>query len=268
MTILISPNIVLSPVGDGLNGTPLTHARIGYQTFITEDMVTGSASIENFDVENIALDQTAETYKPSGSNAQIVIDAGTGVDVNYFGLTGRNMGGIKLEYSFNNSSWTTISEKNDGLDVVTMGLFETVLARYWRFTFFGSGQEVISIYLGKTLDMYRPIYGGHSPFNLSRTTSVRPSMSETGQWLGRTIQRKGFRGAFDFQHLPARWYRDNFDLFVQSARTKPFYIAWRPETFPNEVAYCWTSNDIQPVNMGTRDLMSVSFSAEGYDAEG
>lgn len=267
MSVIISSRFSLSEFS-GLNGQPLTHTRIGYQNLITEDNLSGTSGESDHPLSNIALDQTYETYKPASSNATIVVDTGTGSDVNYFGLAGRGMSAIKLEYSFNNSSWSTAVQTNDGSDVVTMGLFETITARYWRFTLSGSNQEVISIYLGKTLDMERPIYGGHSPLNLSRTTAFRPSMSEGGQWLGRTIQRRGFSTSFDFNNLTAEWYRSYFDDFVEHARTKPFFIAWRPQDYRNEVGYVWSNQDIQPSNTGTRDLMSVNFSVEGYDVEG
>jgi hypothetical protein len=105
--------------------------------------------------------------------------------------------------------------------------------------------------------MQRGLYGGHSPINLSRVTVSRSNRSEGGQFLGRYIVRSGFKTSAEWGHLTASWYRENFDPFVESATQYPFFFAWRPETFPDEVAYCWTDGDIQPANMGIKTLMSV-----------
>ena len=114
--------------------------------------------------------------------------------------------------------------------------------------------------------MQRAIYGGHSPATLSRVTSVRPSLSETGQWLGATEVRSGYRSSYTWKHLTPSWYREHFDPFVaNNPRANPFFIAWRPDRYPDEVVYAWATNDIQPTNMGTgRGLMEVSMSVEGF----
>ena len=117
------------------------------------------------------------------------------------------------------------------------------------------------------LAMQRAIYAGHSPITLSRKTVKRPTKSEFGQWLGSSTIRHGLKTSFEWKNLKAAWYREYFDPFVKSARTKPFFIAWRPSKFPNEIAYAWTSNDIKPSNMGILDYMDVSMSVEGYADE-
>jgi len=70
-------------------------------------------------------------------------------------------------------------------------------------------------------------------------------------------------GAWSWRHLPAAWYRQYFDPFVKAARTQPFFIAWRHDTFPEDVSYCWTHDDIKPSNMGIKNFMQVSVEAEG-----
>jgi hypothetical protein len=95
---------------------------------------------------------------------------------------------------------------------------------------------------------------------------IRPNKSERGQWLGRSIIRGGSAGSWSWRHLKADWYRTYFDPFVESARTQPFFIAWRPETYP-VAAYCWTEGDITPSNMGVKDFMQVTLEAEGLAIE-
>ncbi|MDR1461447.1 MAG: hypothetical protein LBI78_07370 [Campylobacteraceae bacterium] len=123
------------------------------------------------------------------------------------------------------------------------------------------------VFCGKALLMQREIYGGHSPITMSRITTKRTNESERGQWLGTSIVREGLESDFSWDNLEAEWVRENFDPFILHARTKPFFIAWRPLKFPNETAYCYAPTDIHPDNMGRKDFMSVKISVKGlgYD---
>jgi hypothetical protein len=52
---------------------------------------------------------------------------------------------------------------------------------------------------------------------------------------------------------------------VQYARQYPFFFAWRPSEYDTDVALCWTTEDITPTNNGTRALVDVSVSMQGFD---
>lgn len=258
-------------VGSADNASqPLTHARIGYQNFATSTNITPSSQLANFPAAAVANPATYDKWQPVSLPATLTIDAGNAVDVDYVGIAAHTIGSksciASISYSFDNSSYTTIGETSPGDDSSIMMLFTKTRARYWRLTISGSAVPVVGVlYIGKTLEMQRPIYGGHSPINLSRITAVRPNVSESGQWLGSSIERVGLKTSFEWRHLEAQWYRDNFDKFVRTyPQARPFFIAWRPSKFPKEVGYCWATGDIQPQNMGIRDYMSVSMSVEGY----
>src|SRR5699024_10264796 len=61
-----------------------------------------------------------------------------------------------------------------------------------RFRLAGDNAPFVAVvYTGMTLDMMRPIYGGHSPGDLSRKTIIIGSRSEGGQSLGWQVQREG-----------------------------------------------------------------------------
>lgn len=129
----------------------------------------------------------------------------------------------------------------------------------------GTDREIGVVYAGIALQMERNIYGGHSPLALSQKTTRRSVETETGNFLSNNIIRKGLAGSFAWQFLDPDWYRENFQPFVESARTKPFFIKWRPDLYGDEVAYAHTTDDITPVNMGGgHKLMSVSINVKGH----
>lgn len=264
MPVVVSPALAAAESFE----FPLSHARIGYHTFVPDSTITASTEAAGFPASAVALSMTYEMWKPTALPATITFDAGDGVEANYIGIASHTLGNsgasVELEHSPDNSSWTSFDHRAFADDSTFMLLFTKVQARYWRLTITGSViPEIGVVYIGEVLEMQRMIYGGHSPGTLSRQTEIRPTRSEGGQFLGRSIIRQGFATSFQWENLKAQWYRTNFDPFVESARTEPFFIAWRPEDFPLEVLYCWTNSDISPTNQGVRDFMSVGFSVQG-----
>lgn len=149
-----------------------------------------------------------------------------------------------------------------------MMLVEELTSTKFRLKFAGESTPTIGVvYMGKALEMQRALYGGHTPINLARSTMVRPNLSERGQFLGRSIVRTGASGAWTWGNLKAEWVRAHLDPFVEAARTDPFFILWRPDSFPGEAGYCWTLGDPAPSNSGVRDLMTFSLEAEGLGHE-
>lgn len=262
MGVVISDDLA---AGTAQADQPLTHARIGYQKIT--GTITASGSANGFPASAADNELTYSFWKPDAMPGTWEIDIGGAETVNYFGIAahtcGTDQAEIHAEY-WNGSSWIEIDSVLPGDDSPIMFIFDDVFAAKYRVRLTGSTAPRIGvIYIGELLEMQRGIYGGHSPLSLSRNTVVRPTLSERGQFLGRSIIRSGSSTTWQWRNLTAAWYRANFDPFVEHARTKPFFIAWRPATYPNEVGYCWTRNDIQPSNTGTRDLMEVSMTAEG-----
>lgn len=267
MPVVITQDLIINAQSGSV--FPLNYARIGYQSYLEEGMLSLSTGtiVSGYPLANCLTSQTFEVAKVDGAAMQIEIDLGQAQDVDYVALTSKNSTVYTLLYSNDNVNYTSVVFSADSSKKAKMALFESVNARYWRL-FIGSTSEteLTNLKLGIALAMYRPIYGGHSPVTLNRATVTSPNMSEGGEFLGSTITRKGFNGAYSYQNLPAEWYRDFFDPFVEYARTDAYYIAWNPLQFPLEVVYGWTMEDFAPSNMGVRDLMQVSWNLRGYDA--
>ena len=265
MAIVISQNLQIA----SYNGSvlPLTYARIGYQSYLDDATITtDETAIDGYPVSNMLNDQTFEKFKVDGNFTTIYADLGEAKSIDYLALVSKNSSAVVLRYSTDGVTYQDLTSILDASSATKMLLFETTLARYWRIFITSSDTiDIANMKLGEALAMYRPIYGGHSPATLSRKTVLSNTISEGGEFLSSNVTRQGFSGSYDYQHLPAAWYREYFDPFVSYARTGTYYIAWNPEDYPTEVIYAWSTGDIQPSNMGIRDLMQVSWSAGGYD---
>ena len=267
MSVIVNPDIVLgsSPL---IPPYPLNHARIGYKTILPLSEITATSEAAGFPASALANPLTYDQYRPDALDATVTIDRGQAVDVDYIGVGGHNLSDhgvvISFEYSTDGVTWSLLSSFSPANNTPLMLIFNTVTARYFRFTTSATGIYFIgAVYIGQALVMQRSIYGGHSPISLSRSTEFETTRSQTGQWLGRTVKRTGAGTSFEWSNLQASWYRAEFDPFVKAARASPFFIAWNPSKFPAEVGFCWSNADIIPQNMGVRDFMSVSIEVEG-----
>lgn len=259
--IYISDSLVITAI------TPLRNSRIGYESITFGKTPVASSTEAGFSALAPLYPTTYEYWKPSAMPATWAIDNGTEAMCDYAGVVGDIEGTtIQVQSSNDNSTWTTEVE-GVATKKVAMFLFQPVGQRYWRIRFVNGAPKVSVIYIGLALTMQRSIYAGHTPITLSRQTEYSNNMSEGGQYLGRSIIRNGVTTGAAYQHLTADWYRANFDPFVKAARERPFFFAWRPDAYPEEVGFVWTSADIRPQNTGPRDFMAVSFNMTGIGVD-
>lgn len=124
------------------------------------------------------------------------------------------------------------------------------------------------VYAGQALAMQREVDGnGFAPLTLSRETELTQPLSRGGQFLGQNFKRFGVKGEAAFSHLDPDWYRTNFDPFVRHARRQPYFFAWWPAEYPQEVGFVWNGTDIAPSYMGVRDWMQVRWAMHGIGNE-
>jgi len=249
----------------GYNPTPdLNHARIGYRNLAFGLTPTASTAATGHPAISATYPTTFEFWTPTALPATWRLNFGIPKVVDYVGLVG-DMNGctIAIESSDNNSTWVARQTQTNVTDRINMFLFDAVPARYWRLSISVAIPRIAVVYIGESLAMQRKIYQGHTPLTLSRETELSNNMSEGGQYLGRSIIRKGASTSAEWQHLKAAWYRANFDPFVKSAREYPFFIGWRPQQYPNELGFVWTGGDLSPQVTGPRDFVSVSMSFRG-----
>lgn len=265
-------------------GLPLTHARIGWDTYtrtLTASAISASSETDEGPGDAPLRPDTAEFWEPAALPATWTLDLGSLSDVDYVGIAGHTLGSSGASIVVQTSDNTFAGSPSDevwtdfasGLvpadDAPLLFLDDVRSVRRVRLTVTGVAEapRIAVIYVGEALAMQRRIYGGHAPITLSRETVLYRALSRGGQFLGQSIRRRGVTGSASFKHLTAAWYRANFDPFVKAARQYPYFFAWRPADFPLEVAYVWTQDDIRPMNSGMLDFMEVGWNMNGIGNE-
>ena len=245
--------------------TSLKNTRIGYSNLLTATTTSAAAVM--------LIPNTYERYRPSTGSITVKFQLSSSAEVDFFGIAAHNFGtqdgGVSLLVQYA----TTIGGALTTIDTIAatdnsaqMILFDAVTIAEIAITFNAttSGLEMGVIYTGKALEMQQPIYGGHSPIDLYAKTKYQSTMSDSGNFIGRTITSQGVETDFTWQHLEPAWYRSDFQLFVESAKTLPFFLMWRPDLYTSSV-FGFTTGDIKPQNMGGgHQLMNVTINVKGH----
>jgi hypothetical protein len=250
---------------------PLTHARILHSlNWLSGGTVTASSTATGFFAAGPANSLTYEKWKPSSLAATWEYDHGSAAVCDCCCIAAHTMGtnGNTLQVQYwNGSSWvdliTATAISDDGPIYV---IFGQQTRQRWRVRITnGTAPTIGAIKFGLSMQMERPIFGGHAPINTARQYEYRTNYSETGEFLGRSLQRSFGATEYAWSHLTTTWVRNYWRNF-QTATKEPFWIAWRPGD-NNDVAYGVTDELPVPSNMGIRGLMQVSMSvrARGFD---
>lgn len=268
--IVISNSIVLNE-DEATAGVNANNPRIGWHNIVTETNVAADEEASGFPVVNLSDPDTYKRWKGETTAAQAVtVTLGAAEVVNYFGIVGHNFGStgatIKLQGSSDSSSWVDIT--NEQLladDFAFMSEFADATYRYYRLyiTPGSAAPQLAVLYIGRVLRMQRRIYVGVQPPTLNRTSENSSGFSESGQFLGRVRRSTRLEHAPEFQNITPSWYRNYFMPFVEASESLPFFYAWRPGSYPDEVAFCWHMKDPEGTNQRPNGMMSVQMNMQG-----
>jgi hypothetical protein len=270
--LVISSDLVLVDVSTQFS---LNNPIIGYDNIVTAANISASSADASgfYPATNMANPATYALWKASSTAAQAIIINNSGDDyIEFVGIARHNLGTIKAT--------VRIQGSQDGgstyQDLTSDQLFandDPIIFRFTKLTYdaikivigaaTGSPAKIAVVSVGPLLTLQRRIYVGHTPITYARQTNNVNGMSESGQFLGRLFVAEGRATSVQLKNLTPDWYRTYFDPFCIAAETLPFFFAWRPADYPNEVGYCWLASDPKPVNQGSNGLMSVDMNVGG-----
>ncbi len=218
------------------------------------------------DAERVLIPNTWERYRPVAGAMIVKFQLSTLTIINYVGIAAHALANESIVIQ----TATTIGGALTDLDAITVADNGAIMIEFDALevaeiaivSTLAADSEIGIVYAGQSLQMPRAIYGGHSPIDLSKKTTFQSNQSENGQFLSKSVIRRGFTSSFAWQFLDPDWYRETFQPdFVDQAINKPFFIKWRPDFYPNDVVFGWVNEDINPSNMGGGSrLMNVGFS--------
>lgn len=285
MSVIVSPNVVLTggPGGVDVNAdNPI----IGYQNLATINNIESWTAETNYPITNTVNPSTYEKWvgeigSPEIGEEYITITVDTNETIDYVGIAGHNFGSglfpISIEGQQTNTGspeeWTELNAS------VLLASDRPAMFRFEEGSYYAirirlqSSQlstpvapEAAVIYVGKLLILQRRIYVGHTPLPYGYRTNVVNGMSESGNFLGRVILSETRAAEISMSNITPGWFRSYMVPFIESAQEKPFFFNWRPESYPYETGYCWSTDDIIGVNELTNGMMSFDFNVRGVSS--
>lgn len=241
---------------------------IGYENLLNDSDATVTALTEatGFDKEYAYDWRPYDWWKPTATGDQWIRAVFTGnKSVDYFAVAAHDLSTkgstIKLQYSTNSgSTWNDATTATGGTsDRVIFETFTSISADYWR-VLVNNPTTIASIGIvsfGARLDLARGFPVGFSPPALARVNEYQTSMTDNGQFIGRSVSRKTYDGSFSMDTLTPSWVRTYWEPFIDHAETKPFFLSWDDDTYPEDAVICWMKDQYRPPSYDSTQTMRV-----------
>lgn len=270
--LVITQNLVLAEVEDVPEDTPY----IGYHNLVTFENLTATSSDADHPVTNLADVTTTPYWLATAATEQEVTAAINSVeDVDYVGIAGHNFGTeqIAVEVGYYDSSsppaWVNLAGPQipeDDQPIVLAFEAQSLADVVVKMAAGGGAPRMAVLYVGKLLVLNRGVIPeGDMPWlPESRKTTRVNGVSDAGQFLGSIILGAMIVWSLVFKYFEAAWFKTNFVPFLRACRDEgqPFFLAWKPVTYPYEVGYCWLTDDPAPMVNHPVDRRGIELSGQ------
>lgn len=273
MGVVIASGLVLADGGDINANNPV----IGYENLVTAGNLSSTTEDPDYPVENLVTPATYSRWvglvSSPAEDEYIRIDAATVDDVDYVGIARHNFFSAQIAVSLevldpdaSPEDWVEVIApfipESDG-PIVMRFEPQAVVAVRVRLQAGLAAPTAAVLFLGLLLVLQRRLYVGHRPMPYNVTTRATNGRSESGNFLGRIVMNETTRTEVKLANITPAWMRATFIPFLRHAREFPFFFAWRPSTYPQEVGYGWLTNDPAPENMRPNGMMRVDLQMNG-----
>jgi hypothetical protein len=268
MSLVISNNFVLSAPEAALS---LDHPVIGWDNVVRADSIIVSAESEpNFPKTNLANPATHLEWQSAEIEAQQLLFGTNRVEpVDYIAVARHNWASAEIPVSVEaliDGDWVEIVQQvmlpDDG---PALFRFNELSTTYVRFNLLegSAAPRAAVVNVGKLLVIERKIWVGHTPLPHGRKRVIATGRSESGNFLGRIMLGESRESTVPLSLISPDWYRAIMDPFLAAAGEDTFFFAWRSQTYPREVGYCWLMDDPQPVPAGPSNLLTFDLKLGG-----
>jgi hypothetical protein len=272
VSVVIASSLVLADVASGGGIITANNPIIGYRNLVSVGALSTNTADPAYPAANMANPATYSRWKGLASAADefIRIDLNNAELVDYVGIARHNFFSAQIPVSLEvlglDDSWSELVAEfipsSDG-PILMRFAPQAVAALRIRLQPGLAAPTAAVLFAGSLLVIQRRLYVGHKPMPFNVTTRTTNGRSESGNFLGRIVMNQTTRTEVNLQNLTPGWYRSVMAPFIAQARELPFFFAWRPGDYPDEVGYGWLTNDPVPENMRSNGMMRVSFQMNG-----
>lgn len=260
------PLLTDSSIGDDL---PITNLPIIFwHNVVTTTNISTDSQDPDHPVTNLANPSLALKWRQDYTDSPVAMPDYITVNItglgpiNYIAIAGHNLGSINAtvavegtgsgaspshQDSPDEAEYITGYQPTDDSPIIFM--FEEVETFMVRLRIESPGAtaaEIGVMYVGKATVLAEGIQADHTPLPLAHMRDTVSGQSENGTFLGRIVTRQWAESSATIANIEADWVRDELMPFLDFAAEYPFFWAWQPETYPEEVAFAWLSENPRP----------------------
>lgn len=247
----------------------MTTPRFGYHNTYVSATTSATSEATNAPKENAYNWLPYDFWQIGSSAATQNLEALASADVtcSYGGIFRHNLGSkgstVQFQYKSAGGAWanvaSSISPATD--DSVIFQTWTSVVQPHWRIqiTSATTSTFISVLSIGNIFSIPYGLGTGFTPPGMPGQKEYFTNISEKGLFLGRSVKHVADMSRIRLDLLDPSWVRNNLNLFLEHAETKPFFFSWDNENNPTESAFAWTENKgIRPPNYSETNLMSVN----------
>ncbi|WP_315804031.1 hypothetical protein [Bradyrhizobium sp. SZCCHNS3002] len=264
--LVISTAAVLALAGVETPDLPL----VGWRNVVTPTTISATSQDPLYPASNLANPASHLDWRSLVMTEQYLTIVTNEVDpIDYIAVAGHNLASASVPVSVEgliSGVWTEIVEEvllpDDGPALFRFEAQSLAQIRI-RLQAGSDKPRAAVVYVGRLLVMERRIYAGHTPLPYARKTSIVNGRSESGKFLGRIEVGSWRETTIPLSLISPAWYRANMDAFLSAAQQTPFFFAWRSQSYPREVGFCWLTDDPMPAPIGPHNLLAFDLKVSG-----
>lgn len=250
MALLVHDNPLLGPIPHDPD-LPF----IGWHSVLTPAGIAADFELEEDPASDLANPDTSLVWRSGSTEPQTITFDLPPVMVDYLGIARHNLGsggtGLSVEaLGTDTDEWMPLlHQRLFGSDGPIILRWPPLLLSQLRIVLEPDvvAPEIAVCFVGRGLVMPLGIFSDQTLPFYARRTEVAVGVSERGQFRGRIETGRGRSTSLGWQYLDADWYRREMDPFVELGQGTPFFFSGFPRTRAREAAFCWLTNDPQPV---------------------
>lgn len=265
MAVVITSNMALSSLisTSGGRNKPI----IGWDNVVANGTLMASSSAEGYPVTNLTNPSTSSEWRAAADGTQSVTVTLSGAqEINYIGIARHNFGstGTSLTITAQPGDVEITPSMMPVDDAPLMVRFDPITVESLTITMTGSTDPVRMsvLYAGMLTTVKGGIYQEVVPIPYGYQTDIVTNRAESGDFLGRIMTDQRLQLAYEFAYVEYDWFKANMGPFIKHAMLRPFFFAWLPEKYPEDVVFGWLTNDINPISENFEGTVVVRFNME------
>ena len=251
--IILAPSLIITPSF----AYPNTYPVIGWHNQVVFGQVVADYAEAAYPASNLANPLTSKVWLSSSTAVQLVTVNGLDGETDYVAIARHNFGSTGATISVEaitaepGADWEVVfpgAVLADDAPVMLLfpaGYYASVRLRIVPN---GIAPSAAVLYVGQILRMQRGVQPGFVPLRDAAVPDTVEGLSESGEFLGAIVNSQSRSTSVDFKALERDWYNANVRPFViEGNRKRPFFFAWNPEQYPDDVGFCWfSSSNVRP----------------------